>query len=190
MALSPWKRLTRLMLRRRPADQVQARLSDDRNASDDVVDTPDVAFAYPEVEGGAASELEPIAALADELLQASDAEEAKAVETAAEFEVASEPQREDGPPAAQEGPPTGQPVQQPSEGQAKKTRRSWRRPTHAVPPVEAEQDQILNSIDMRSSSSDLRVLDGEIRQLREQLSAKLRTQNTQLKQMLKRFELR
>lgn len=194
MALSPWKRLAQLILRRRPADQVRALISDDRNASNDVVDTRDVAFANSKVDGGDTSELEPIVALADEILQSSKAELAGAVETAAESEAAREPLPDEKLPAAHEVKPTEQPLQ-PHEDQAKKPRKDRRRPTKTAPPVQAEQDQIppgniTTSHDTLSSPSDLTALDEEIRQLRGQLSGKLRVQNAQLKQMLKRFERR
>jgi len=195
MALSPWKRLTQLMLRRRPAEQVQALLSDDRNARDDVIDTSEVAFANPKLDGGDTSELLPVAALADNLLPANEAEAGASVDTEAEFEAASEAPRQDEAPAAEEVAPPEQLVQQLHEGYAKTTRKPRRNPSKAAPPVQDEQDQIppsqiARSDHTRSSSSDLMALDEEIRLLRDQLSAKLRIQNAQLKRMLKRFEQR
>jgi type IV secretory pathway VirB10-like protein len=129
MALSPWKRLTRLMLRRRPADQVQAQLSDNRDVSAEVIDTPDVAFASPLAVGAETPELEPIAALPDEILQPIEAEEAEPVEdgeTAAELQAAMELPRENEPPAVHQVQPPGQPDQQPNEEQAKKARKPRR----------------------------------------------------------------
>jgi hypothetical protein len=187
MALSPWKRLTRLMLRRRPADQVQAQLSDDRDVSAEVIDTPDVAFANLEVGDAATAALVPTGAVADELSQPRDAEPADAAETTADLEAASEPLDEDKPPTVDEVPPAEPPVQPPNEEQANTPRRSRRNTAKAASPPQVEQ-QVTTPDTARSSSSDPRALNEEIRQLRAQLSAKLRIQNAQLKQMLKRFE--
>ncbi len=175
MALSPWKRLTQLMLRRRPADQVQALVSDDREARDAVIDTTDAAFANPKVDGGDPSELEHIAALADELLQPSKAEQAEEVETAAVSEAAREPLREDKSPAADEVPPA-EPSVQPHDDQADKASRSRRNTAKAAPPVQVEQEHVRAPDTARSSSPDPRALNAEIRHLRAQLSAKLRIQ--------------
>ena len=87
------------------------------------------------------------------------------------------------------------PVQQLHEDHAKTKPKPRRNPGKAAPPVQDEQDQIpqnqiATSGDTRSPSSDLMALEEEIRLLRDQLSAKLRIQNAQLKQMLKRFEQR
>jgi hypothetical protein len=188
MALSPWKRLTRLMLRRRPADQVQAQLSDDRDVSAEVIDTPDVAFANLEVGDAATAALVPTGAVADELSQPRDAEPADAAETTADLEAAGEPLDEDKPPTADEVPPAEPPVQPPNEEQANTPRRSKRNIAKAASPPQVEQDQVSTSDTTRLSLSDPRALNEEIRQLRAQLSAKLRIQNAQLKQMLKRFE--
>jgi hypothetical protein len=188
MALSPWKRLTRLMLRRRPADQVQAQLSDNRDVSAEVIDTPDAAFANLEVGDAAAAELVPTGAVADELSQLPDAEPAEAAETAAELEAASEPLDEDKPPTADEVPPADPPVQPLNEDQANKPHKTRRNTAKAAPPFQAAQDQVRTPDTARLSSSDPRALEREIRQLRAQLSLKLRIQNAQLKQMLRRFE--
>lgn len=191
MALSPWKRLFRMMSQRPPAEQVQAAVSDDRHKDGDVIDTSDVAFVKSLVEDETKPGLEPLSDGPERVLQTDDLEVERAVEAVGVLSADHQPA------APQDEVQDHQQVeitpQLPNGGldnlAATAPRRREKR-ARQVLPADDERAQPLPPNAIRSPYAEMISMDEEIKELRTQLSIKLSRQNAQLKQMLKRFEPR
>lgn len=180
MAKSPWKLLTGLFR---------------RGSEEDGVDKTGLSKTLGEIEAHDAT----IALPAPDRL--ADEEHAALVHTldapTADRPVAALP-ADEGLPAAKDEPATASKTNVfggDKRGRAEGPRKKPKKPSrsdiavHAPAPVEETNSDTLGSAPEALPEIDpVRALDDDIRKLRGELSAKLRAQNKQLKEMLKRFE--
>lgn len=187
MVKSPWKLLTGLLSRGKTADQHHVDQANPTEVLDDAA-RPGTRFNASETanEGGPAPGQGSSAATQAGEIGPGDRQ--KPVPTTAAEVADGTPDGEDSAPDRTIG-TVGAERRNPQRTVLPTIRRKIRRkvPGHTR---DAERDIALGERPRPNEANAVQALDREIRELRSQLAVKLRLQNDQLRQMLKRFELK
>lgn len=175
MVKSPWRLLTGLLSRRTRADRHQAEgrgagsSSPETSAESEPVPAPEVSAAFKAGEDEVGDHQEPPSSMAAEVPDAMLAAEA----------TASAPDR------------NGVAIGAKRRTHQGKAPSKTRRKIKAIVPIHARDAEPAIALAEQVAANEpdpVRKLDSEIRDLRSQLAGKLRLQNDQLRQMLRRFE--